>query len=212
MYVEISNFDWSLFFEIILLKHGLLDGIFLTLGLALSIWVISAIIGFIFCEIKFALPTKVKFLVDMILWLCRSTPILVLLVGMYYTTSPYGVNQYIVAISALSFWATAEITTILYRYKQYIFTKKKLHNQKISYWIIAPDVIRFMAKIITIIPIVSFIALPDFFFLMMRQLESTHMTNEIFSGAIVVYLSMIAIISVIAKIIEKMLNVPEQLL
>lgn len=212
MYVEISNFDWSLFFQIIFLKYGLLNGVFLTLGLALSIWVISIIIGFIFCEIKFVLPTNTKFLVDMILWLFRSTPILVLLVGMYYTLGSYGMNQYIVAILALSFWATAEITTILYRYKQYIFTKKKFHNQKISSWIIVPDVIRFMTKIITIIPIVSFIALPDFFFLIMRQLQSTYMANEIFSGTIVVYLSMIAIISLIAKILEKMLNVPEQLL
>lgn len=113
---------------------------------------------------------------------------------------------------ALSFWAIAEITTILYRYKQYIFIKKIFHNKKINYWIVAPNVIKFMAKIITIIPIVSFIALPDFFFFLMRRLEFTHMDNEIFSGAIVVYLSMITIISVIAKILEKMLNVPKQLL
>lgn len=210
----------SIFFDILFLRNGLADGLALTLTLALFVWINGLIIGFLLAEIKFALPKNIRFIINFILWLFKSVPIFILMFYFYYDYyAKYDNFQYILfsapfvaASLAMSFWSIASMADIFYRCRIYRASHQIATGTNINFLIVVPQAIRFLAKIITITPIASIFVVPEFFSVVRLYLISAYDDiSQIMYATILVYLFIIGVITIIAKVLDKILHVQQEL-
>ncbi|WP_392559286.1 hypothetical protein [Orbus mooreae] len=210
----------SIFFDILFLRNGFADGLALTLTLALFVWINGLIIGFLLAEIKFALPKNIRFIINFILWLFKSVPIFILMFYFYYDYyATYDNSQYILfstpfvaSSSAMSFWAIASMADIFYRCRIYRASHQTATSTNINFLIAIPQAIRFLATIITITPIASILVVPEFFSVVHLYLISAYDDiSQIMYATILVYLFIIGVITIIAKVLDKILHVQQEL-
>lgn len=211
--------EWSIFFDILFLKNNLIDGLVLTIGLALSVWFSSLVTGFLFAEIKYALPKEMRFIINFFLWLFKRIPILVLMFYFYYCYYEVydkfqylSISSFIAASLAMSFWASGNMTDIFYRCKIYRRNHQTASGKPLSYWIFIPQSVHFLGKVIAVTPIASLIGFQEFFSIIHHYIQLFYNNcSSVLFAAVLVYLLLIGLVTIIAKVLEKILRVPEAL-